>query len=148
MQSADVKKTEAVVTWSHPELYNMYAISSYSVQVRKLNTKTWTNFATAKGVNHSLTNLDPGTVYFVRLKSENKYGKGKPSDSLKLRTKKGMFLFLLLCTGVYMLAFYPVSGWFCHYCSSKLLIKQGDLRKQFCCTRTSSNNCFLKSIFD
>ena len=102
VQSADVKQTEAVVTWSHPELYDMYAISSYSLQVRKLNTKTWTQFTTTRDVSHSLTNLDPDTVYFVRLKSENKYGKGEPSENAELRTKKGMFLFLLLCTGVYI----------------------------------------------
>ena len=109
VQSADVKQTEAVVSWSHPELYDMYAISSYSLQVRKLNTKTWTQFTPTRGVNHRLTNLDPDTVYFVRLKSENKYGKGKPSDSGELRTEKGIFLFLLLGTGVYILALSGVS---------------------------------------
>ena len=109
VQSADVKQTEAVVTWSHPELYDMYAISSYSLQVRKLNTKTWTQFTTTRDVSHSLTNLDPDTVYFVRLKSENKYGKGEPSENAELRTKKGMFLFLLLCTGVYISAFSSMS---------------------------------------
>ena len=96
VQSSDVKQTEAVVTWSHPELYDMYAISSYSLQVRKFGTKTWTQLATTRGVNHRLTNLHPDTVYFVRLKSENEYGKGKPSDSGELRTEKGMLLFLLL----------------------------------------------------
>ena len=109
VQSADVEKTEAVVSWSHPELYDMYAISSYSLQVRKLNTKKWTQFTTTRDVSHRLTNLDPDTVYFVRLKSENKYGKGNPSESAELRTKKGMFLFLLLCTGVYILAFSSMS---------------------------------------
>ena len=109
VQSADVKQTEAVVTWSHPELYDMYAISSYSLQVRKLNTKTWTPFTTTRDVSHRLTNLDPDTVYFVRLKSKNKYGKGKPSDSGELRTEKGIFLFLLLGTGVYILALSGVS---------------------------------------
>ena len=100
VQSADVKQTEAVVTWSHPELYDMYAISSYSLQVRELGPKKWTQLTTTRGVNHRLTNLRPDTVYFVRLKSENKYGKGKPSDSGELRTEKGMFLFLLCGTGV------------------------------------------------
>ena len=100
VQSADVKQTEAVVTWSHPEFSDMYAISSYSLQVRKFATKKWTQFTTTRGENHRLTNLDPDTVYFVRLKSENKYGKGKPSDSGELRTEKGMFLFVLLGTSV------------------------------------------------
>ena len=109
IQSADVKQTEAVVTWSHPELYDMYAISSYSLQVRKLNTKKWTQFTTTRDVTHRFTNLDPDTVYFVRLKSENKYGKGKPSDSGELRTEKGIFLFLLLGSGVYILAFSSMS---------------------------------------
>ena len=109
VQSAIVKETEAVVTWSHPELYDMYAISSYSLQLRKLNTKTWTHFTTTRGVNHRLTNLDPDTVYFVRLKSKNKYGKGKPSESAELRTDRGMFLFLLLVTFVYILAFSSTS---------------------------------------
>jgi len=88
VQSADVKQTEAFITWSHPELFDMYAISGYSLQVRKLRTKHWTQFTITRGVNHRLTNLDPDTVYFVRLKSENKYGKGKPSDSGELRTEK------------------------------------------------------------
>ena len=109
IQSSDVKQTEAVVTWSRPELNNMYAISSYSLQVRKSITKNWTQLTTTRGVSHRLTNLDPDTVYFVRLKSENKYGKGKPSNSGELRTKKGMFLFLLLGTGVYILAFSSMS---------------------------------------
>ena len=109
VQSADVKQTDAVVTWSHPEHYDMYAISSYSLQVRELNTKTWTQFTTTTDVSHRLTNLDPDTVYFVRLKSENKYGKGKPSESAELRTEKGIFLFLLLGTGVYILALSSVS---------------------------------------
>ena len=100
VQPSDVKQTEAVVTWSHPESYDMYAISSYSLQERKLNTKTWTQFTTTRSVRHRLTNLDPDTAYSVRLKSENKYGKGKPSDTGELRTEKGMFLFLLLGTGV------------------------------------------------
>ena len=69
----------------------MYAISSYSLQVRKFGTKTWTEFTTTRGKNHRLTSLDPDTVYFVRLKSENKYGKGKPSEDAELRTEKGMF---------------------------------------------------------
>lgn len=89
VQSADVKQTEAFITWSHPEFFDMYAISGYSLQVRKLRTKNWTQFTITRGVNHRLTNLDPDTVYFVRLKSENKYGKGKPSDSGELRTEKG-----------------------------------------------------------
>ena len=109
VQSADVEKTEAVVSWSHPELYNMYAISSYSLQMRKLNTKKWTQFTTTRDVSHRFTDLDPDTVYFVRLKSENKYGKGNPSESAELRTKKGMFLFLLLGTFVYILAFSGIS---------------------------------------
>ena len=109
VQSADVKQTDAVVTWSYPEHHDMYAISSYSLQVRELNTKTWTQFTTTTDVSHRLTNLDPDTVYFVRLKSENKYGKGKPSESAELRTEKGIFLFLLLGTGVYILALSSVS---------------------------------------
>ena len=99
IQSADVKQTEAVVTWSHPEFYD---ISSYSLQVGEFATKKWTQLTTTRGVNHRLTNLDPDTVYFVRLKSENKYGKGKPSDSGELRTEKGMFQTLLLCEGLFV----------------------------------------------
>ena len=96
VQSSDVRQTEAVVTWSHPEFSDMYAISSYSLQVRKFGTKNWTEFTTTRGENHRLTNLHPDTAYSVRLKSENKYGKGEPSETGELRTEKGMFLFLLL----------------------------------------------------
>ncbi|KAL9950782.1 hypothetical protein ACROYT_G043342 [Oculina patagonica] len=88
VQSADVKQTEAVIMWSHPELYDMYAISSYSLQIRKFGTTKWTQFTTTRGENHRLTNLDPDTAYFVRLKSENKYGKGEPSESGELKTEK------------------------------------------------------------
>ncbi|KAL9950786.1 hypothetical protein ACROYT_G043346 [Oculina patagonica] len=88
VQSADVKQTEAVITWSHPELYDMYAISSYLLQIRKFGPNNWTQFTTTRGENHRLTNLDPDTVYFVRLKSENKYGKGEPSENGELRTIK------------------------------------------------------------
>ena len=77
----------------------MYDISSYSLQVRTLGKKKWTQFTATRGVNHRLTNLEPDTVYFVRLKSENKYGKGKPSDDGELRTEKGMFQTLLLSEG-------------------------------------------------
>ena len=71
----------------------MYGISSYSLQTRKLGTDKWTQYTTTPGENHRLTNLEPDTVYFARLKSENKYGKGKPSESGELRTEKGMFPF-------------------------------------------------------
>ena len=97
VQSADVRQTEAVVTWSHPEFYDMYSISSYSLQVRKFGTKNWTQFTTTRGENLRLTNLHPDTAYSVRLKSENKYGKGEPSETGELRTEKGiLFPFLLL----------------------------------------------------
>ena len=82
----------------------MYGISSYLLEVRKLK-ENWTQLTTTRGENQRLTNLDPDTVYFVRLKSENKYGKGKPSDNEELRTEKGIFLFLLLGTSVYSVAF-------------------------------------------
>ena len=83
--------------WSHPELYDMYAISSYSLQVRKFGTDKWTEFTTTRGENHRLTNLEPDTAYSVRLKSENKYGKGDPSNSGELQTEKGVLTVTLIC---------------------------------------------------
>ena len=87
VQSRDVKQTEALITWSHPELYDMYAISSYSLQFKKFGTKKWKEFASTRGENHRLTNLEHGTAYLVRLKSENKFGRGLSSESLELQTE-------------------------------------------------------------
>ena len=95
--------------WSHPELYDMYAISRYSLQVRKMRSKNWTQFTTTRSENQKLTNLDPDTVYFVRLLSENKYGKGKPSERGELRTEKGVSLYLLFGTSVYLVLFSSMS---------------------------------------
>ena len=86
--------------WSSPEVKDMYAISSYSLQVRKMRPKNWTHFTTTRSENHRLTNLEPDTVYFVRVIAENKFGKGKPSESEELRTEKGVFLYLLFGTSV------------------------------------------------
>ena len=78
----------------------MYAISSYSLQVRKFGTDKWTQVTTTRGENHRLTNLDPDTAYFVRLKSENKYGMGEPSTNGELKTEKGQYF---SCLFVYSL---------------------------------------------
>jgi len=88
VQSSDVKQTEALISWSHPELYDMYAISRYSLQFKKFGTGKWAEFTTTRGENHRLTNLEHGTAYLVRLKSENKFGRGTASESLELQTKK------------------------------------------------------------
>ena len=74
----------------------MYDIISYSLQVRMFGTDKWTQLTTTRGENHRLTSLVPDTVYFVRLKSKNEYGLGKPSNNEELRTKKGISLFLKL----------------------------------------------------
>ena len=95
--SSDVKQTEAVITWSHPELYEMYAISAYSLQFKKFGTTKWTQFTTTRGENHRLTNLEHGTAYLVRLKSENEFGRGLPSENLELLTKKSRFLCFIRC---------------------------------------------------
>ncbi|KAJ7358769.1 hypothetical protein OS493_021546 [Desmophyllum pertusum] len=90
VQSADIKQTEAVIKWSHPELYKMYAISSYSLQFRKFGTDKWKQYITTRGENHRLTNLDPDTAYSVRLKSENQFGKENPVvvESYELRKRE------------------------------------------------------------
>ena len=96
VQYSDVKQTEARITWSHPELYEVYAISSYLLQVKKFGTKTWTQFADTRGDNHRLTNLEQGTPYIVRLKSVNKFGRGDPSETLELQTESNISVLLLL----------------------------------------------------
>ena len=95
----------------------MYDISSYSLQVRKLRTKNWTQFTTTRGVNHRVTNLDPDTVYFVQLTSVNKYGKGKPSDSGELRTEKGVSL--LLSLGLAYLFVFSILSVYCWFSVSR-----------------------------
>ncbi|PFX22514.1 Fibroblast growth factor receptor 1 [Stylophora pistillata] len=89
VQASNVEQTEAVITWSHPELYQMYSISGYSLQIRKFRTEKWIHFTSTPGENHRITNLDPDTAYFVRLKSENEYGMGEPSVNGELKTEKG-----------------------------------------------------------
>ena len=96
VQYSDVKQTEARITWSYPELYEVYAISSYSLQFKKFGTKTWTQFANTGGNNHRLTNLEQDTPYVVRLKSVNKFGRGDPSENLELQTKRKISVLLLL----------------------------------------------------
>ena len=90
--SSDVTQTEAFITWSHPELYEMYSISGYSLQYKKFGTSKWAQFVFTGGVNHMLSNLEHDTAYLVRLKAENKFGKGIPSENLELKTKKSKFL--------------------------------------------------------
>ena len=96
LQYGDVMQTEARITWSHPELYEEYAISSYSLQFKKFGTKTWTQFANTRGDNHRLTNLEQGTPYIVRLKSVNKFGRGDPSENLELQTESRISVLLFL----------------------------------------------------
>lgn len=85
---SDVTSTDAMVTWSHPELHDMYAINGYWLQFKKFGLKKWTQFVFTGGEDHRLYNLEQDTPYFVRLKSENEFGKGEPSEELELRTKK------------------------------------------------------------
>ena len=75
----------------------MYAISRYSLQFKKFGTGKWAEFTTTRGENHRLTNLEHGTAYLVRLKSENKFGRGTASESLELQTKKSRFPVPLIC---------------------------------------------------
>ena len=96
VRASDVERTEAVITWSHPELYQMYSINGYSLQIRQFGTNTWLHFTSTPGENHRITNLDPDTAYFVRLKSKNEYGMGEPSTNGELKTKKG-WSFRLFC---------------------------------------------------
>ncbi|XP_068676392.1 uncharacterized protein [Montipora foliosa] len=85
---SDLTSSDAMVTWSHPELHDMYEINGYSLQFKKFGLKKWTQFVFTKGEDHRLYNLEQDTPYFVRLKSENEFGKGEPSEELQLRTKK------------------------------------------------------------
>ncbi|XP_068676713.1 uncharacterized protein [Montipora foliosa] len=85
---SDVTSTDAMVTWSYPELHDMYAINGYWLQFKKSGLKKWTQFVFTGGEGHRLYNLEQDTSYFVRLKSENEFGKGEPSEELELRTKK------------------------------------------------------------
>ena len=96
VQYSVIRQTEARITWSHPELYKEYAISSYSLQFKKFGTKTWTQFANTRGDNHRLTNLEQGTPYRVRLKSVNKFGRGDPSENLELKPGSRISVLLLL----------------------------------------------------
>lgn len=86
LRSRDISQTGAVITWSHPDLHDEYAISGYLLQFKKFRTKKWSQFTTTLGMNHKLTKLEPDTYYLVRLKSENEFGKGKPSENLELQT--------------------------------------------------------------
>ena len=98
LRSRDISQTGAVITWSHPDLHEQYAISGYLLQFKKFGTKKWSQFTTTLGMNHRLTKLEPGTYYLVRLKSENEFGKGRPSENMELRTdnyvtEKSKFVF-------------------------------------------------------
>ena len=88
VKASDIKQTEAAITWSHPDLHEMFAINSYLLQFKKFGTSTWRTFAAAKGENHKLYNLDHDTAYMVRLKSRNELGVGEPSENLELLTLK------------------------------------------------------------
>ncbi|KAJ7369756.1 hypothetical protein OS493_036648 [Desmophyllum pertusum] len=56
-------------------------------KLESLKPKKWTQYTT-QGENYRITSLDYDTPYSVRLKSENQFGKGKPSVNEELRTKK------------------------------------------------------------
>ena len=79
-----------MITWSHPELYNMYAIIGYSLQFKKFGSQKWSQFVFTLGEDHRITDLEQDTPYFV--KSENEFGRGLPSEGLELRTRKGRVL--------------------------------------------------------
>ncbi|XP_044169164.1 uncharacterized protein LOC122953369 isoform X1 [Acropora millepora] len=85
---SDVTERDAMITWSHPELYNMYAINGYSLQFKKFGSQKWSEFVFTLGEDHRITDLEQDTPYFVRLKSENEFGRGLPSEGLELRTRK------------------------------------------------------------
>lgn len=86
---SDVTESDAMITWSHPKLYNMYSINGYSLQFKKFGSRKWFQFVFTLGEDHRITSLEQDTPYFVRLKSENEFGRGLPSESLELRTRKG-----------------------------------------------------------
>ncbi|KAK2556683.1 Angiopoietin-1 receptor [Acropora cervicornis] len=78
---SDVTERDAMITWSHPELYNMYAINGYSLQFKKFGSQKWSQFVFTLGEDHRITDLEQDTPYFVRLKSENEFGRGLPRMS-------------------------------------------------------------------
>lgn len=78
-----------MITWSPPELYNTYAINGYSLQFKKFGSQKWSQFAFTLEEYYRITDLEQDTPYFVRLKSENEFGRGLPSEGLELRTRKG-----------------------------------------------------------
>ena len=90
LQSSDIKSNSVKVTWDPPSLHEMYGVSLYSLQYKQFgsNIKTWKT-APVPSLTHTLTGLEPGASYMVRVKSLNDFGASDPSDILEIRTLKG-----------------------------------------------------------
>ena len=93
-----MQQTEAFISWSFPELYEMYAITGFLVECKNIATNKWRQFNITRKESHSLTNLEEDTAYLVRLRSRNEFGPGILSEILGLRTsalgkKEGRCLF-------------------------------------------------------
>ena len=91
----------------------MYFISGYSLQYKKFGKGQWEQFAFTGENNHKLSDLEHATAYLVRLKSENEFGRGIPSESLELLTEKSRlqcycYFFLRLYRGLMLMG---EQGW-------------------------------------
>ena len=91
----------------------MYFINGYSLQYKKFGKGQWEQFAFTGENNHKLSDLEHDTAYLVRLKSENEFGRGIPSESLELLTEKSRLQCYCSVIRLYRLMFMGEQGWRC-----------------------------------
>jgi titin len=70
------------VSWNVPEDDGGSPITSYVVEVKDFDRKSWTELATvpASQLSYIATKLTIGTRYSYRISAENKYGRGEPAE--------------------------------------------------------------------
>ena len=87
---SDVKETRVHIRWDPPELHEMFSIERYYITYLKHGEKIWSN-NTITGdqlTNFQVDNLESDTFYTLLIIAENKYGLGKESSRMKIKTMK------------------------------------------------------------
>lgn len=91
----DIQAKEATVTWQPPHHSEVYEVSEFTVQMKKVLGRTTlyvTEMIVGADVNKALLiNLEPDTIYLVRVRAHRKNGDGVGvSQPLRMMTKKAL----------------------------------------------------------
>ena len=85
-----IERTEIELKWSPPESHDVYALLYYIVEFKKFGGK-WKekNTNNEQIETFTLTNLETGTSYSLRVSAKNNYGLSVPSATLRKKTMAG-----------------------------------------------------------